>query len=122
VSFARSLVVLFILLAVGIAGYQIGISQQIAAVAPGAAPAVAPVAYGYYPWHMGFGFGFLGFLFPLFLFFIFFGLLRAAFWGGRGGWGGHYRGRQWDRLEEIHKELHGEKTDRPSGGPSGTAT
>ena len=122
-SFARSLLIILVILGIGLVGYQIGVTQAITAVAPGAAPVVAPVAYGYYPWH--FGFGFFGFLFPLFFLFLLFGLFRAAFGGGR-GWGGGYGhgyGR-YGRLEEIHKELHGEKTDkpRPSEGPSGTAT
>jgi hypothetical protein len=122
-SFARSLAILLVLGLVGLVGYQIGISQQIATAAPGVAPALAPVAYGYYPWH--FGFGFFGLLFPLFFLFIFFGLIRAAFGGGRGWGGGHGTYSRWGRMEEMHEELHRAKTDKPSGassGPSGTAT
>jgi len=123
-SFAKSLLILLVIFGIGLVGYQIGVTQAIATAGPGAVPAVAPYAYGYYPWH--FGFGFLGFLFPLFFFFLFFGLIRAAFWGGR-GWGGGYGSGHWGRygrLEDIHRELHGEKptSDKPSGGPSGTAT
>src|SRR2546426_7801647 len=40
-----------------------------------------PVYVGHYGW--GFGFGFLGFLFPLFFFLLLFWLLRPR-WGGRG--------------------------------------
>ncbi len=123
-SFARTLVVLFLLAIVGVAGYQIGIDQNVAAQLPAAA---APLAYYGYPYH--FGFGFLGFLFPLFFLFLIFGLLRAAIWGGR-GWGGHKYGYgpmrgSWGgdaraRMEELHKELHGEKPTQ--GGPSSTST
>jgi hypothetical protein len=123
-SFARSLAVLIILGVVGLIGYQIGIGQNIAAQLPAAG---APVAYYGYPYH--FGFGFLGFLFPLFFLFLIFGLLRAAMWGGRGWGGGHkygYGRGPWgsdearSRIEELHKELHGEKPS--SGGPSSTST
>ena len=122
-SFARTLVVLVLLGIVGVVGYQIGIDQNVAAQLPAAG---APVAYYGYPYH--FGFGFLGFLFPLFFLFLIFGLLRAAMWGGRGGWGhkyGYGRG-PWggdqarSRIEELHKELHGEKP--ASSGPSSTST
>ena len=122
-STARTIATLVVLLIVGVIGYQIGVSQNIAAQLP-AGTAVAPGYYG--PgWGWGWGFGFLGFLFPLFFFFIIFGLLRAAMWGGRGygpgrmGWGGQGDWRR-QRLEEIHRELHGDKPQ--SGGPSSTST
>jgi hypothetical protein len=104
-------------LIVGLVGYQIGLSQAVATAVPAGA---APVAYYGYPyWH--FGFGFFGFLFPLLFFFLFFGLLRAAFWGGRGWKGGYGHGDHRSRLEELHRELHGEAPK--SGGPSsGTST
>ena len=129
-SFARTLTVLILLAIVGVVGYQIGVDQNIAAQLPAAG---APVAYYGYPYH--FGFGFLGFLFPLFFLFIIFGLLRAAMWGGRGwgrnggpgygyGYGKWSRGPWGDeartRIEELHKELHGDKP--ASGGPSSTST
>jgi hypothetical protein len=111
----RLLVVAIIALVVGAFAYQLGLSQGIATSIPAGA---APVAYYGYP-HWGFGFGFLGLLFPLFFLFLIFGALRAAMWGGRGyggkGWG---NGRQ--RIEELHRELHGEK---PSGDqPRSTTT
>src|SRR5690349_5518667 len=76
--------------------YQAGLSTAVTTAAA-SAPAgtvvtpVAPVPYPYYyggwGWGWGHGFPFLGFIgFFLFLFLIF-GLMRAIFWRGRGGWG-----------------------------------
>ena len=124
-STGRTIATLVVLLIVGVIGYQIGVSQNITAQLP-AGTAVAPGYYGPgwgYGW--GFGFGFLGFLFPLFFFFIIFGLLRAVMWGGRGygqgrmGWGGQGDWRR-QRIEEIHRELHGDKPQ--SSGTSPTST
>ena len=115
---ARTIVILVLLAIVGVIGYQIGISQNIATALPAASgvPAVPP--YYWYGPHFGFGFGFLGLLFPLFFLFLIFGLLRAAFGGGRGRGHGHTSRREY--LEQVHRELHGE---RPQGsGPSSTAT
>jgi len=122
-GFARAIFALIVITAIGLVGYQIGVSQAIATQLPAGA---APVAYYGYPYH--FGFGFLGFLFPLFFLFLIFGLLRAAMFGGRGGRGHKgtgYMGRGgWgdgrERIEALHRELHGEKPT--SGGPSGPAT
>jgi hypothetical protein len=114
---ARTLLVLLVVGVIGLVGYQLGVSQAIATQLPAAAPAAYPYWYG-----PGFGFGFFGFLFPLFFLFLLFGLMRAAFGGGhhRGDWG---RGR-WvsgrERIEEIHRELHGEKPT--SGGSPGMST
>jgi hypothetical protein len=121
--FARTILALLVVFVIGLVGYQIGVGQAIATQLPAGA---APVAYYGYPYH--FGFGFLGFLFPLFFLFLLFGLMRAAFGGGRGwnkGGPGHYSGMGgWgsgrERIEQIHRELHGEKPT--SGGPSGPAT
>ena len=107
---ARAILISLGLLAVGLVGYQIGVSQAIATELP----ATVPAAYWYGPhW---FGFGLFGFLFPLLFIFLLFGLVRAAFGGGR-GW--HSERRHWGRLEEIHRELHGEK---PTSGASGQPT
>ena len=126
--FARSVLALLVVGAIGFVGYQIGISQNIAAQLPAVA---APVAYYGYPYH--FGFGFLGFLLPLFFLFLFFGLMRAAFGHGRGwregsryytksGWTGGPGGlgdEARDRIEQLHRELHG---DKPAGGPPSAST
>jgi hypothetical protein len=129
-GFARAIFALIVIVGIGLVGYQIGISQTIATQLPAGS---APVAYYGYPYH--FGFGFLGFLFPLFFLFLIFGLLRAAMFGGRGGWGKGgpgYMGRGWGdgraRIEELHRELHGEKPSSGGasggtyGGPSGPTT
>ncbi len=126
-GFARALFAMIVILAIGLVGYQIGVSQAIATQLPAGA---APVAYYGYPYH--FGFGFLGFLIPLFFLFLFFGLMRMAFGGGRGWKGGQgygYMGRGgWgdgrERIEALHRELHGEKPSSggPSSGPTGPAT
>jgi hypothetical protein len=112
------IVTLLIAAIVGVGAYQLGLSQGLA----GTGTAVAPAVY-YHPYFFG-GFGFL---FPLlFLFFIFF-LIRGAFggWGRHygGGWGkaGYYQSPR-ERLEELHRELHGEKPKDPgtaSPPPSG---
>ena len=127
-GFARALFAMIVILAIGLVGYQIGVSQAIATQLPAGA---APVAYYGYPYH--FGFGFLGFLIPLFFLFLFFGLMRMAFGGGRNR-GSHYWGaRGWadgaggpgrERIEALHRELHGEKPNSAgtSGGPTGPAT
>jgi len=112
------IVTLVIAAIVGVGAYQLGVAQGLA----NTGTAVAP-AYYYHP----FFFGGFGFLFPLlFIFFIFF-LLRGAFWGGwgrryGGGWGhGYYQGPR-ERLEELHREMHGEKpkdTEQSPPPPSG---
>lgn len=103
---ARSIAFVIFAFIAGLVGYQIGVSQNVAAQVP-AAGAAAPAYYWYGP-HM-FGFGFL---FPILFFFLFIAMIGAAVRGGR-GWGGH--GHDWRRarLEEIHRELH---TEKPQGG------
>lgn len=118
-NLARTILVLLVALAFGLAGYQIGVSQNVAVQIPAGTAAVPP--YYWYGPHM-FGFGFLGFLFPLIFFFLFIGLIfsamRAAAGGGR-GWGAYGHEARRARFEEMHRELHGEK---PSAGGSSTST
>jgi hypothetical protein len=115
------IVVLVIAAIAGIFGYQLGVSQGLVATGT----AVAPAVY-YHP----FFFGGFGILFPLLFIFLIFGLMRAAFgrgrgWGYGGGWGGmgpgNYQNPR-DRIEALHRELHGEKPQDPgttSPPPSG---
>jgi hypothetical protein len=104
---------------VGVGAYQLGVAQGLAATGT----AVAPAVY-YHPYFFG-GFGFL---FPLLFLFLIFALIRGAFgrgrgWGYGGGWGGpgYYQSPR-DRIEALHKELHGEKPQDPGAAsppPSG---
>jgi hypothetical protein len=114
-SLGRTIAILLFAFVVGLVGYQIGVSQAIATQIPAGSGVPAAYPYWYGP-GFGFGIGFFGLLFPLFFLFLFFGLMRAAIGGGR-----HWSGQGWtsrrERLEELHRELHGEK---PSSG--GTTT
>jgi hypothetical protein len=109
------IVTLVIAAIVGFGAYQLGVAQGIAGA--GGATAVAPAVYYWHP----FFFGGFGFLFPLLFFILIFFLIRAAFWGGGwgrryGGWGRYGYGDPRDRLEEWHKQMHGEAPRE--GGPS----
>jgi hypothetical protein len=102
-------------------------------VVPGVVPGYG-YGYGYGPgwgWHGG-GFSIFGFLFGLFILFLLFGLIRAAFgrgrgWGGGRGWSGpgywgpgghdHTGERPWERqAREVHDAWH-----RDANGQSGSA-
>jgi len=138
-----AIVVVLLLVVVGVAvggyAYQIGVAQGLAnsgkLVAPngtGGVP-VAPFYYGapYFFHPFGFGFGFLGCLFPLLGFFLIFSLIRLIFWrggwGGRHGWGRHGWGGPEGQgqdfgpggqgvppmFSEWHKRAHGEQTPPP---------
>ena len=103
---------------VGVGAYQLGLSQGLA----GTGTAVAPAVY-YHP----FFFGGFGILFPLLFLFLIFALIRGAIgrgrgWGYGGGWGPGYYQSPRERIEALHKELHGEKpqdTGTTSPPPSG---
>lgn len=122
-----------LLVALGAGIYTAGLNAG-AASAGASGAVVAPVHVVTYGWGWGLGgaiFGFFGFMLLLFLVV---GLLRLAFWGGRGrhgyGWGGRYyagwgerdQGAGGDRprhpaeamLEEWHRRAHGEP---PASGP-----
>jgi hypothetical protein len=129
------------------AAYQAGLSTALTTAAANAPDGtvvtpVAPGAYGYpygYGYGPGWGHGFsiFGFLGTLLVIFIIVGLLRAAFWRGRGwgggGWGGPGGPGKWggsgrwgehgdhdprnrfrQTFEDWHRESHGEST-----GPTG---
>ena len=133
-SILFGLVVVVILAGIGVGIYDAGVQQGIAQTAAVPAGTLPYAAYGY-----GFhgGFGFLGLLFPIFFLFLIFGIARAAFRGGRGGWGhgyGHGSGKwgpggPWmggsDRetwVADWHRRLHedGGSTPPAGTGPSGT--
>jgi len=134
VSFFLSLVFVLVLAGIGVQVYQAGVAQGIVDAGRFPAGATVPVA-GYAGYH---GFDILGLIFPILFLFIIFGLLRAAFFGGR-GWGhghgtgrGHGWGPGWDngeggsswreererRMADMHRRLH--ETERDPG-PSGTS-
>jgi hypothetical protein len=106
--------------------FQAGVAQgsPVTIEAPAGQTAPMPYPYPYYGWgmpyhHWGFGFGFLGFLIPLFLFFLVLRAFRFLFWGSRFGWGPHHHGpwgRGWENgvppmFEQWHKRAHGEPTE-----------
>lgn len=129
--------VLLVLVLVGLVagaswyGYNVGVSQGLAngdRVAPPTngtqvAPFVAPYGFAPYGFYrpFGFGFGFLGCLFPLLFLFLIFGLFRFAIFGPRWrrGWYGPRGG--WDTskseipqgLKDLHQKLH----DQDAGSP-----
>jgi hypothetical protein len=108
--------------AIGITAYNAGVTAGLVEsgqVVVGPGQATGPYVGGYGPgWGNG-GFGFFGFLGFLFFLFLFFALIRAAFggWGRRGGWGGGGPGwgGRYDRIREMHDELH-------RSGSTGTGT
>jgi hypothetical protein len=99
--------------------YQAGVVQGSPITIQSPSGETAPAPYPYYGWGMpyyrpwGFGLGFLGFLIPLFLFFIVFRAFRFLFWGSRWGHYGPWR-RGWGEggvppmFEDWHKRAHGE--------------
>jgi hypothetical protein len=104
---------------IGVYAYNVGIAQGMADTGKLTAPATGVAPYPYYaPFFFrpfGWGFGFLGCLFPLLFFFLIFGLIRAMIWGPRWGWRHH---RHWDgdergippMVEEWHHKMHEPKT------------
>lgn len=139
-GFLFGLVVVGILVGLGVGVYQAGIAQGI--VDAGRYPAAAAVPVAGYGWHGGPGI--FGILFGIFFLFLIFGLLRAAFWRGRGygpGWGHGYgdgpgwgRGSSGDagpsswaeerdrRIADLHRRLHeaGDAGTPGSGSSQGT--
>ena len=124
-----TLLLIAIMVGIGVALYNAGVTAGLAEAARQAAAGgdplpMSPYAWGYGPYvhgPFGGGFGFFGFLFAIFLVFIVIGLVRAAFGGGRHG--GHGPRGGWvdrrDRIEQWHQELHrrdgGEGEQRPAG-------
>lgn len=121
-----------LLLVAAIAGiaffaFRVGVAQgsPVTIEAPSGQAQTVPAPYPYYgygmpfyhPWGWGFGFGFLGFLIPLFLFFLALRAFRFLLWGSRWGWGHRHHGpwgRNWENgvppmFEDWHKRAHGEQ-------------
>ena len=122
----RILAALVLLAAIaGIAGFAFNAGLARGAVVNLQAPAAGqpPVPYYGMPYmhpfpFFGFGFGFFGLLFPIFLLFLAFGAARRMIWGPRWGWR-HMHHADWgDRtaggdfvppmFTEWHRRAHGE--------------
>src|SRR5450756_1664113 len=100
-----------LILLVAIAGiaffaYQAGANHAVVATAQPPAAGSDPSSYLYYGMPFGYfwgipGFGFLGCLIPIFLFFLAFGVMRLLIWGPRWGWWHMHRGNMengpWDK-------------------------
>ncbi len=111
------LAVIALLFGAGVRLYNLGVARglalapQLADRLPQGAPVIPYMPYG--PWvfrPFGWGFGFLGFFFPVLFFFgIWWLISRFFFWGRWGrGWGG--RGNWEERrqmFEEWHRRAHG---------------
>jgi hypothetical protein len=141
-GFLATLIVVGLLVSLGAGIYQAGVAQGV--IDAGRFPAGATVPVNGYGWH---GPDFFGILIGLFFLFILFGIIRAAFFGGRGGWGhhgdrhGYGWGPGWDkgdgpgghgswrsdrdsRIAEWHRRLHDEEggSTAPGGSPASGGT
>jgi hypothetical protein len=126
ISVVLWLVFLAILGGIGVSIYNAGVSAGLAQAGTVAGGAVTPYVYGW-GFHPGFfGFGFLGLLFPILFLFVIFGLIRAAMFGGRRGWGpGHgwqsgtgpdgWRSERERYLADMHRRMHEAEGSSPSG-------
>ncbi len=93
---------------IGVYAYNLGIAQGMVDSGKITAPSPYPF-YGPY-FFRPFGFGFFGFLGPLFFFLIIFALVRALFWGRHWGrYPGHWEGQVPPAVEEWHRKMHESK-------------
>ncbi|HEX7949362.1 MAG TPA: hypothetical protein VF494_03355 [Candidatus Limnocylindrales bacterium] len=123
ISVVLWLVFLAILDGIGVSIYNAGVSAGLAQAGAVAGGAVAPYVYGW-GFHPGFlGFGFLGLIFPILFLFLVFGLIRAAMFGGRRGWGHDWQPDRERYLADLHRRMHeAEGTDVGRGPhPSGSS-
>ena len=133
-----TLIVVGLLVSVGAGIYQAGVTQGVIDAGRFPAGATVPIAgYGYHD-----GPGIFGLLFGLFFVFILFGIIRAAFFGGRGrGWGHHgygygpgwgrsdgpggptgadWRGDRDSRIADWHRRLHEDEAGTSRDSSSGS--
>ena len=133
-----TLLVVGVLIGAGTGIYQAGVTQGVIDAGRFPAGATVPIAGYGYGWH---GPDVFGLLFGLFFLFILFGIIRAAFFGGRGGrgWGHHgygygrgpwgrdfgpgegpeaWRSERDSRIADWHRRLH----EQDAGGGSGTSS
>jgi hypothetical protein len=113
-AFLAVILILVVGGAIAAGAYEAGLAQSAAQVVVPAAGAAPAVAYYAHPYGWGFGFFPFGFLFPILGLFLFFALMRALIWGGRGyghhGWYGDSQAGVPGRFEEWHKRAHGDTT------------
>jgi len=120
------LVLIGAVIGIGVYAYQVGVTQgavRSAAISSGEAQAQVVPYYGMWYGPPFYGFGFLGCLIPVFLFFLALAALRGLFWHGRPGWRRwHYgpwgyphngEGHEWKGgvppgVAELHRKLHEE--------------
>lgn len=113
-SWVVGLVVVVASAAVGLLGYNIGLSHGLAQSA-GADPQ-------FYGWHRPWGFGFL---FPLMFFVLWFTLFRGLWWGWCGPWSWRHRYYYPDepgphsRFDEWHQRAHERMKEGPSADDPG---
>jgi hypothetical protein len=93
------------ILGIGVYAYNLGMAQGLAqkVTVQTVPPAQMPYMHYGHPF-VGFGFGLLGCLIPLFLLFVVFGSLRFLFWRGPMGWG-HMHHRRWNWQDENGKDV-----------------
>ena len=122
-----AVLVIAVIIGLGMSVYNAGVVQgltsggHLAVPAPETggpvpAPAPNPYYYGPYPYHP-WGFGILGCIFPILGLFLIFGLFRALFFHGMGGWRGGPRG-NWPgevppQVEEWHRRMHEKSKEQP---------
>jgi len=100
------LVLIATILGIGVYAYNMGMAQGLAQKVQAPAVGSVPLPHTMYYGHpfFGFGFGLLGCLVPLFLFFLVFGSLRMLLWRGPMGWG-HMHHRRWNGHDENGKDV-----------------
>ncbi len=116
------LVLVALVAGVGIYAFNAGVAQGMVTTGKITVPDQGTAPYPYYgPFFyrpFGFGFGFLGCLFPLLFFFLIFALFRFIFW--RGAWGWHGPRRYWGEgvppaFDEWHRRAHEPKANTEPG-------
>ncbi len=103
------------------AGVTHGAAENVQAVTAGATGSTYPLYAMPFPFFWWFpGFGFLGLLIPIFLFFLAFGMIRRLIWGPRWGWR-HMRRESMEHgpwgndvppmFKEWHRRAHASQSD-----------
>jgi MFS family permease len=111
---AIALVAVAAAVAIGIGGFQMGVAHALATSGSAIAGPVVPYAYGWYPWHHGFGF------FPILGLLLLFLLVRRIFWW-RGPWHRHGYCRH-DGVPPAFDEWHRRAHSQQSSGSNSAGT